>query len=65
MSGGIRGRPRLAMTDRRQQVLDCIAGYTSRGFNVSLSRIARDCALHDYRSARRIVNDLRSMGEMG
>lgn len=57
-----RGRPSGRMTPRRQAVLDCISGYRARGFHVSLSRIARDCGLHDYRDARRIVGDLKEMG---
>jgi hypothetical protein len=57
-----RGRPAGRMTVRRKAVLDCISGYEDRGFHVSLSRIARDCGLCDYREARRIVGDLRTMG---
>lgn len=57
-----RGRPAQQMTPRRQAVLDCIATYRDRGYLVSLSRIARDCGLTDYRNARRITNDLKNMG---
>lgn len=52
------------MTPRRKAVLDCIASYRERGFNVSLSRIARDCGLTHYRNARRIVDDLKGMGAL-
>jgi hypothetical protein len=50
------------MTPRRKAVLDCISAYRDRGFHVSLSRIARETGLHDYRDARRIVGDLRRLG---
>lgn len=56
------GRPRHQMTERREQVLDCIARYRTRGVLPSLSRIARECGLYDYREARRIVGDLKEMG---
>lgn len=59
-----RGRPKLAMTERRRQVLACVQAYRNRDLLVSLSRIARDCGLHDYRDARRIVGDLRNMGAL-
>lgn len=59
-----RGRPAGRMTPRRKAVLDCIASYRERGFNVSLSRIARDCGLTHYRNARRIVDDLKGMGAL-
>lgn len=57
-----KGRPKGQMTPRRSQVLDCIEHYRARGVFVSLSRIARECELFDYRDARRIVTDLRQMG---
>lgn len=59
-----RGRPAGRMTPRRKAVLDCISAYQERGFHVSLSRIARDCGLTDYRNARRVVVDLRNMGAL-
>lgn len=59
-----RGRPAGRMTPRRKAVLDCIATYRARGFHVSLSRIARDCGLYDYREARRITSDLRDLGRL-
>lgn len=57
-----KGRPRGEMTPKRTQVRDCIQHYRSRGVYVSLSRIARECGLTDYRNARRIVTDLQQIG---
>lgn len=57
-----KGRPKGQMTPRRSQVLDCIEHYRTRGVYVSLSRIARECGLTDYRNARRIVTDLQQIG---
>ena len=54
-----KGRPRNAMTQRRQQVLAVIVASDTVP---SWSEIARRCGLHDYRSARRIAHDLERMG---
>ena len=59
-----RGRPRLVMTHRRQQVLEHLADRIVEGERVTLASIARRCGLYDYRHARRIVNDLREMGAL-
>lgn len=50
------------MTPLRHSVLTCISTHRDRGNLVSLSRIARECGLTDYRNARRVVDDLRDMG---
>lgn len=57
-----KGRPALAMTHRRQQVLNEIIDAAASGERVTLARLARRCGLYDYREARRIVADLRKMG---
>lgn len=57
-----RGRKPLQMTARRRQVLDEIRQAHAEGERITLSRIARRCGLYDYRSAKRIVSDLRKMG---
>ena len=57
-----RGRKPLQMTHRRRQVLDEIRKAHAEGEKVSLARLARRCGLYDYRSAKRILADLRKMG---
>ena len=59
-----RGRPKLVMTRRRQQVLAHLADRVADGERVTLASVARRCGLYDYRHARRIVNDLRAMGAL-
>jgi hypothetical protein len=58
MENNQRGRPPA----KREAVRACIAEHHARGHLVSLSRIARECGLYDYRDARRIVDDLKSLG---
>lgn len=56
-----RGRPKLTMTKRRQQIL---REYENMAFHrqpVTYAEVARRCGLFDYREARRIMNDLRKM----
>lgn len=59
---GVRGPPRYSMTHRRRQVLLELADLAKSGQRVRLAELARRCGLHDYRSARRILNDLKAMG---
>lgn len=59
-----RGRPRMAMTTRRKQVLETYADRAAHGERISLAELARRCGLYDYREARRIVGDLRQMGAL-
>ena len=54
-----RGRPKNAMTRRRQQVLAVIIETSERP---SWREIARRCGLHDHMSAKRIVADLQRLG---
>jgi DNA-binding IclR family transcriptional regulator len=56
-----RGRPKNAMTARRQQVLEIITEANDR---LSWSEIARRCGLHSYVDARRITRDLQKMGRI-
>jgi hypothetical protein len=60
-----RGRPKLVMTHRRQQVLQDMVDCAAQGQRVTLASLARRCGLYDYRHARRIVNDLKNMGALG
>lgn len=50
------------MTRRRQQVLETLIDAAAQGEQISLSKIARKCGLTSYRNARRIRNDLYSLG---
>lgn len=61
---GRRGRPANLMTARRRQVLECCRAAAARGERLSLARIARACGMYDYRKVRRVLADLRRMGEM-
>lgn len=62
MNGGNRGRPIGQMTQRRKQVLEAYTEAAASGERISLSRLARECGLYDYRKARRVLNDLRRLG---
>jgi hypothetical protein len=64
MTGGKRGRPPGAMTMRRKQVLALYQDAAERGERISLSRMARETGLFDYRKARRVLNDLRRIGAL-
>lgn len=59
-----RGRPSGQMTHRRRQVLEEYIDAAQCGERISLAQIARRCGLYDYREARRIVSDLKGMGEL-
>lgn len=59
-----RGRPRLQMTRRRRQVLECLRERAKSGERVTMANLARRCGLYDFRDARRIVKDLRDMGHI-
>jgi hypothetical protein len=52
------------MTHRRKQVLEEIADAVAQGENVTLARLARRCGLYSYNDARRIMNDLRQIGQL-
>jgi len=65
LNRAIRGRPRGQMTTRRRQLLAAHQMLAAEGQPVSISRLARECGLYDYRDARRIVADLRRMGRIG
>lgn len=54
-----RGRPALRMTHHRARILQEIIDSTEP---VTFASLARRCGLYDYKSARRIVNDLKKMG---
>ena len=60
----MRGRPAGQMTHRRQQVLECYQEAAAHGVPISLSRMARETGLYDYRKARRVLGDLRRMGAL-
>jgi len=52
------------MTTRRKQVLAELESKALSGAQVTMAELARRCGLYDYRHARRIVKDLKIMGEM-
>lgn len=60
-----RGRPKLTMTKRRQQILEAYEDLAFHRRPVRLAELARRCGLYDYRDARRIVTDLRKMHVIG
>ena len=60
----MRGRPKWVMTTRRKQVLAELESKALSGAQVTMAELARRCGLYDYRHARRIVKDLKIMGEM-
>lgn len=59
-----RGRPKLTMTHRRQQVLQAYADGIAQGDRPSWASLARRCGLHSYNDARRIIRDLQQMGQI-
>lgn len=59
-----RGRPRLTMTKRRQQVLEHFVDMSTDGRPPTLGQLVRRCGLYDRSSAKRILRDLKAMGEM-
>jgi hypothetical protein len=59
-----RGRPKLTMTHRRQQVLQAYADTVADRGRVSWAELARRCNLHSYNDARRIIRDLQRMGQV-
>src|SRR5688500_3532273 len=63
-SNNMRGRPKMQMTLRRRQVLEAFEAEAREGVCPSLSRLARRCGLYDYRDARRVISDLRAMGQI-
>ena len=61
----MRGRPTGQMTQRRRQVLQTYAEMVSEGERVRLAELARRCGLYSYREARRTLNDLKRMLDIG
>lgn len=57
-----RGRPAGQMTRRRQQMLAAYQQAASEGQPIRLARMARECGLHSYNDARRILTDLKRLG---
>lgn len=58
-----RGRPKGQLTARRKQVLEELCLSAQRGERVTMAELARRCGLYDYRHARRIVKELRSISD--
>lgn len=56
-----RGRPAGRMTVRRKQALERMTDAAASGERLSLARLAREIGVYDYKSARRIRDDLRAM----
>jgi hypothetical protein len=52
------------MTGRRRQVLEAFKDQIAAGESVSIARLVRSCGLCDCSSARRILRDLRRMGQL-
>ena len=59
-----RGRPPLAMTPRRCQMIDELNRLIDDGERVTMAELAKRCGLYDYRDARRIIRDLRKIGSV-
>lgn len=59
-----RGRPAGLMTGRRRQVLQAFKDQVAAGERVSIARLVRSCGLCDCSSARRILRDLKRMGQL-
>lgn len=57
-----RGRPAGRMTQRRRQAFEAITEAAANGEQITLARLARKIGVYDYREARRIMGDLRTMG---
>lgn len=51
------------MTTRRKQVLAEYLDAASNGERISWAELARRCGLHSYNDARRIISDLKKMGQ--
>jgi DNA-binding IclR family transcriptional regulator len=62
--GNIRGRPKLVMTRRRRQVLRHLADCVANGERITMGELVRRCGLYDRSSAKRILRDLRKMGQL-
>jgi hypothetical protein len=60
----IRGRPKLVMTHRRRQMLKHLTDCAAKGERVTLGQLVRHCGLYDRSSAKRIMRDLRKMGQL-
>lgn len=60
----MRGRKPNQMTTRRKQVLNMYIDLAAEGQTPSLSRLARECGLYDYRKVRRILADLKKMNRL-
>lgn len=58
----MRGRPTGQMTHNRRAILREMAEASERGERISLAELARRCGLHDYRKARRTLDDIRRYG---
>jgi len=56
-----RGRPKLVMTHRRQQVLDCLAESAASGKRITLGQLVRQCGFYQREDAKRVLRDLRKM----
>lgn len=61
-----RGRPRLQMTKRRQQVLGVLRDLagSDEGKTLTMGQLVKICGLYDKSSARRILRDLQRMGRV-
>ena len=59
-----RGRPKLVMTHRRRQVLEELSDRALNGERVTIGQLVRACGLYDKSSAKRIIRDLRKMGQV-
>lgn len=59
-----RGRPRLQMTRLRQRVLEAYSLKLAQGYYPTHAELSRDCGLYSYRDARRVLKDLRMMGQL-
>jgi hypothetical protein len=59
-----RARPALTMTRRRKQVLLELADCAANGERVTLGQLMRRCALYDRSSVKRIMRDLKKMGQL-
>lgn len=57
----MRGRPSGRLTPLRRRALAVLQEEAAAGQSISYAKAARKLGLHDYRDARRVVRDLRSL----
>jgi hypothetical protein len=54
----------MTMTRRRRQILLELTDCAANGERVTLGQLVRRCGLYDRSSAKRILRDLKKMGQL-